>query len=164
MYKHLIDHVTLQFYLCKPIPMHIKKYITKIRLSSHNLHVESVRTNNTPRSERKCFFCNNDIEDEFHFVLMCPVYVDLRKKYIKKYYWERPSVIKLTQLLSVNNVSELCSLGKYIRDAFQLRSNILTWYTLHYFCEIYWYYMYIAFDITLLVILPSITFFIYCWF
>ena len=126
VYKHLIDHVTLQFYLCKPIPMHIKKYITKIRLSSHNLHVESGRTNNTPRSERKCFFCNNDIEDEFHFVLMCPVYVDLRKKYIKKYYWERPSVFKLTQLLSVNNVSELCSLGKYIRDAFQLRSNLLT--------------------------------------
>ena len=27
VYKHLIDHVTLQFYLCKP--MHIKKYITK---------------------------------------------------------------------------------------------------------------------------------------
>ena len=56
VYKHLIDHVTLQFFLCKPIPMHIKKYITKIRLSSHNLHVESGRTNNTPRAECTCFF------------------------------------------------------------------------------------------------------------
>ena len=125
VYKHLIDHVTLQFYLCKPIPMHIKKYITKIRLSSHNLHVESGRTNNTPRAERTCFFCNLDVEDEFHFILKCPVYVDIRKKYIKKYYWERPSAFKLTQLLSVNNVKELCALGKYIRDAFKLRSNLL---------------------------------------
>ena len=125
VYKHLIDHVTLQFYLCKPIPMHIKKYISKIRLSSHNLHVESGRTNNTPRSERKCLFCNVEIEDEFHFILKCPVYVDLRKKHIKKYYWERPSVFKLTQLISSNNVKELCALGKYIRDAFQLRSTLL---------------------------------------
>ena len=37
------------------------------------------RTNNTPRSERKGLFCYTDIEDEFHFVLICPVYIDLRK-------------------------------------------------------------------------------------
>ena len=66
-----------------------------------------------------------EVEDEFHFILKCPVYVDIRKRYIKKYYWERPSAIKLTQLLSVNNVKELCALGKYIRDAFKLRSNLL---------------------------------------
>ena len=30
--EHLIDHVTLQFYLCKPIPMHIKKYISKNKI------------------------------------------------------------------------------------------------------------------------------------
>ena len=46
---------------------------------------------------------------------------------------------KLTHLLSVNNIlSEMCSFGKYIRDAFQLRSNLLTWYIMQYFCEIYW--------------------------
>ena len=55
MYRHLIIslllinyimlyniNVTLQFYICKPSPLHIKKCITKIRLSSHNLYNESV--------------------------------------------------------------------------------------------------------------------------
>ena len=41
-------------------------------------------------------------------------------------------------MISVNHVSELCSLGKYIRDTFQLWSNLLTWYTTHYFCEFNW--------------------------
>ena len=124
VYKHLVDHFCLQFYLCKPIPVACKKQICKIRMSSHNLFVESGRSQNIPRSERICQLCNLDIEDEFHFVLKCPVYCDLRKKYIKHYYWRRPSVFKLVQLLSVNNVKELCSLGK-IRDAFKLRSSLL---------------------------------------
>ena len=100
--------------------------LCKIRLSSHNLFIESGRSQNIPRSERICQLCNSDIEDEFHFVLKCPVYCDLRKKYIKHYYWRRPSVFKLVQLLSVNNVKELCSLGKFIRDAFKLRSSLLS--------------------------------------
>ena len=126
VYKHLVDHFCLQFYLCKPIPVACKKQICKIRMSSHNLFVESGRSQNIPRSERICQLCNSDIEDEFHFVLKCPVYCDLRKKYIKHYYWRRPSVFKLVQLLSVNNVKELCSLGKFIRDAFKLRSSLLS--------------------------------------
>ena len=126
VYKHLVDHFCLQFYLCKPIPVICKKQICKIRLSSHNLFIESGRSQNIPRSERICQLCNLDIEDEFHFVLKCPVYCDLRKKYIKQYYWRRPSVFKLVQLLSVNNVKELCSLGKFIRDAFKLRSSLLS--------------------------------------
>ena len=125
VYKHLVDHFCLQYYLCKPIPMFCKKQICKIRLSSHNLLIESGRSLNIPRNERICQICNSDIEDEFHFVLKCPAYRDLRKKYIKQYYWRRPSVFKLVQLLSVNNIKDLCLLGKYLRDAFNLRSNLL---------------------------------------
>jgi len=29
---------------------------------------------------------NNDIEDEFHFVFICPLYFDLRQKLMKNYY------------------------------------------------------------------------------
>ena len=61
-----------------------------------------------------------------HFVLKSPAYCDLRQKYIKQYYGRRPSVFKLVQLLSVNTVKELCSLGKFIRDAFKLRFSLLS--------------------------------------
>jgi hypothetical protein len=44
---------------------------------------------------------NNDIEDEYHFILECSKYVEIGRKYIKPYYCINPSAFKLTQLLSV---------------------------------------------------------------
>ena len=96
------------------------KYISKFRLSSHLLKIESGRFVNELRSQRICDKCSlNDIEDEFHFILVCPAYRILRVKYIKQYYYLRPSVFKLIQLLSTNNVSELCKLGKFLFEAYK---------------------------------------------
>jgi hypothetical protein len=47
---------------------------------------------------------NNDIEDEYHFILECSKYVEIGIKYIKPYYCINPSAFKLTQLLSVQNI------------------------------------------------------------
>jgi REP element-mobilizing transposase RayT len=67
-----------------------------------NHFIETGRYTGIVRNERKCILCNlNVLEDEFHFVLQCTKYNDLRKKYIKKYYWSTPSTFKLVQLLSV---------------------------------------------------------------
>ena len=63
-----------------------------------------------------------DIEDEFHFILKCPFYVELRKRYIKHYYYTKPSVFKLVQLLSAENTKELNNLGKFLVQAEKLRS------------------------------------------
>ena len=42
--------------------------------------------NNIPRNERYCQLCNlNDLEDEHHFVCVCPIYNELRRNYINKY-------------------------------------------------------------------------------
>ena len=46
--------------------------------------------------------CNNNaIEDEYHFILECSKYVEIRRKYIKPYYCINPSAFKLTQLLLI---------------------------------------------------------------
>jgi hypothetical protein len=60
---------------------------------------------------------NNDIEDEYHFILECSKYVEIRRKYIKPYYCINPSAFKLTQLLSVQNIKEL---NKYFKTDFSL--------------------------------------------
>ena len=36
----------------------------------------------------------NVVEDEFHFILQCSKYVQLRRKYINEYYWPMPSSIQ----------------------------------------------------------------------
>jgi hypothetical protein len=62
------------------------------------------------------------IEDEYHFILECSRYDDLRRKYIKQYYWRNPSAYKLVTLSSVRNVKELNNFGKYLCLAEKLRN------------------------------------------
>ena len=124
LYQHLIDHFCLQSYLNKPVDDIYRKYITKMRLCSHDLKIESGRYQNLPRNERICECCNlNDLEDEYHFILKCPAYNHLRSVYIKRYYSVRPSMFKLVQLLTSNNVKDLCNLGKYLYKACKLREG-----------------------------------------
>ena len=126
IYQHLTDNFTLQSYLRKPINDTHLRYITKFRLSAHNLNTETAKYNkNTDNiSIKKCKMCNlDDDEDEFHFILKCPKYADLRNLYVKKYFYKKPSVFKLIQLLSSPNTKELRNLGKYIHFALQIRNE-----------------------------------------
>ena len=94
-YKYLIDVYSLHYYLSKFIPVYLRKCITKFRLSSHNLAIETGRYIATDCSKRTCFSCVDEIENEYHFILVCPLYHSLRKQYIKPYYWKNPLCINL---------------------------------------------------------------------
>ena len=59
----------------------------------------------------------NDVEDEYHFILKCPFYTNLRLLYIKKYYCFKHPVFKLVQQLLVQNRKELCNTSKYLKNA-----------------------------------------------
>jgi hypothetical protein len=56
---------------------------SKLRISAHSLMIEKGR-HYTPKIEpqdRLCKLCNlNAVEDEFHFMMICPFYSDLRSK------------------------------------------------------------------------------------
>ena len=97
--------------------------ICKFRISAHPLNVESGRYSNIPHSNRICPCCNSlDVEDEFHFILICSSNTELRRKFIKPYYWKHPSVFKLIQLLTVQNVTEIRNLGKFLLNACEARN------------------------------------------
>ena len=71
------------------------------------------KPNKVPYNERKCQLCNT-LEDEFHLLLECPLYHDLRKSLIYKYYWKHPNMIKFIDLLKSENENTLCKLAIYI--------------------------------------------------
>ena len=73
--------------------------------------------------ERKCRYCLT-LEDEFHFVLECQLYTDLRKTHIKKYFWRNPNVPKFIELMTSNNVIIIKDLAMYIYKSFQVRNNL----------------------------------------
>ena len=64
------------------------RYITKFRLSDHNLPIERGRYHRPkiPRNERLCSLCNNEIGDEIHALLQCKNLENenIRTKFIKQ--------------------------------------------------------------------------------
>ena len=101
--------------------------IAKMRLSSHKLAIETGRHQNVAREQRKCLCCDlNDIEDEYYFILICPLYNDLRNLYIPKYYTTRPSVFKFINLLNIEKKSILNKLAIYCIKSFKLRDNFIS--------------------------------------
>ena len=124
LYKYVVSNICIQNYLTKY--MKLKVYLTRLRLSSHSLFVEVGRYHGVDRTSRKCTLCNmNSTEDEFHFVLQCKCYSDLRMRYIKPYYYRRSSSFKFVELLSTNNVKDLRNLCRYLFFSFKRRTELL---------------------------------------
>ena len=98
--------------------------LSKFRLSSHNLEIETGRHTNIAREDRKCKICNtNAIENEYHFLLVCSKYRELRLRYLKPYYCHWPTLKKIENLMSSESVFTINCLSKYLYYAFQLRSQ-----------------------------------------
>ena len=106
-----------------------KKYrnaLSQFRLSSHDLEIERGRYANVDRDDRICILCNsNQIENEYHFLLTCPFYRDLRKTYLKRYYYQWPTLNKFDNLMSITNRTIVINLAKYVYFASQQRKQII---------------------------------------
>ena len=60
---------------------HLRKAITKFRCSDHTLEIETGRHKKLRVEERICKLCKNSVETELHFLQICPIYNDLRRRY-----------------------------------------------------------------------------------
>ena len=124
LFKHNFD---MEPYLHKIIIEKYKVSLTKFRLSSHDLRIEKGRYDGTNRENRKCLNCNMGvIEKEYHFLLICPKFYNIRQKFIKEYYCRWPTVQKFEKLMSSNNPETLLNLSKYLFNAFRERERAET--------------------------------------
>ena len=115
----------LQPYLSQITIPKFRIALSKLRMSSHRLEIECGRwkkPNSIPLNERICRFCGI-LEDEYHFVIECKLFLNLRKQYIKEYFWKRPSVQKFIQLIANGNQLDMKNLSIYVYKAFKLRQN-----------------------------------------
>jgi hypothetical protein len=99
--------------------------LTRIRTSAHNLFIETGRWTGVDRADRKCNLCNIDvIEDEFHIILECDMYADLRIKFIPLYYRTNISMHKLINMLQSDNSQLLNRVSKFLYCAFKRRNEL----------------------------------------
>ena len=122
-FKHTLEY---ESYL-DILPYSLRCILSKIRLSCHPLRVQTGRyaPNRIARNERICLYCDSgDIEDEYHFICVCNKFSEVRKKYIKKFYFIRPSMFKFIQLLNSSNKMLIRNLCIFVKESLKLRHSL----------------------------------------
>ena len=105
--------------------------MSKFRLSNHTLLIETGRHQGIPRSDRKCPFCPQHIEDEFHFLIHCPTYKTLRynlfegiKEITFGFYYPEDEKFLFWFLLKNPIISHL--VARFIKNAMEIRTFLVT--------------------------------------
>ena len=116
-YKSYLDTVTSK----------LRVALSRLRLSSHRLEIETGRwakPNSIPIENRLCTSCMK-FEDEFHFVLECTRYNDLRQTLIPNYYQRRPNMFKLIERFESDVKKIQRNLAIYTFKAFKVREQYI---------------------------------------
>ena len=88
--------------------------------------IEEGRFRGIERNLRICPLCPmNIIEDEYHFLLVCPTYRELRKKYLSNFYCRWPSKNKFIKLLNEEQISVVKKLAKFVYLANEKQTFLL---------------------------------------
>ena len=111
--------------------LEIRTALTKLRLSSYKLAVVTGKWHKIKVEDRKCQFCNsNEIEDEFHLLIQCSNYNNMRKELTD--YLATNESIDITSENKLENLKfvfsngsfrSLKALGKFVLEAFEKRNK-----------------------------------------
>ena len=128
LYKHLKPVYSMENYLKCNYHRDLRQYLTKLRLSNHKFLVEKARWTkpNIDYRERLCTLCDkNDIEDEYHILMKCNYFVNLKEKYISRKYYKRQNMYTFQKLMNTTK-RELYRLMLFIKCIFKtLRAQII---------------------------------------
>jgi len=98
-------------------------------LFSHYLNIEVGRhgSNTVKRHIRLCLLCDiHDVEDEHFFVLICPIYLYFRKRFIMLYFHKVSKVLHIhTMFFLPKNIHECNGINNiYINIYFHKRPSV----------------------------------------
>ena len=82
LYREIKSMLEPEKYLSSVIDVKRRNTLVKFRAGLLKLKYNEGRWQNIDVCARICSLCNLGLEDEFHFLLVCPVYEELRKMYI----------------------------------------------------------------------------------
>ena len=107
-----------------------RKKLSQFRISAHKLEIEQGRYTipKTPVTSRICKQCDlNLVENEIHFLVMCPKYTHLRSKLYNKInnknFNNLPDLNKFNWLMSMEDIRLTRELAVYLINCFQARTR-----------------------------------------
>ena len=122
------NNVNIESYVKKHMQKRTRSCFAQFGLGILPLHIETGRYDNTPLLARTCKLCESEqIEDEYHFLMVCPVYTELRLQLFQK------SSILISNFETSSDTDNFVSLVKssqkyvaqFVDAAYQRRRNIL---------------------------------------
>ena len=126
LYRNFKTSNSYEFYLAHINSWFHRSILSKFRCGCFDLNVNKGRSLNIPRHARICSLCNmNKIEDEFHFLIECPFYYELRLLYLPRFFFAVPTLQKFYTLLNTTNTNLLYRLSKYLISARNYRAEIV---------------------------------------
>ena len=134
-YNLIKDEFKIENYIVHVSNSKYRQALGKLRGLDHKRTVETGRHLNILRENRTCLYCNmNILEDEYNFILVFPLYRDLRCKLLLRYYNCRwPSKQKFVKLFRspsavlLNNLANLFP-WQWTCDPLQTPIKILLWF------------------------------------
>lgn len=123
-YKLLKENFCLENYISMNIPKHVRSTMAQFRCGVLPLRIETGRFRGEPVSERTCKFCILDeIEDEFHFLLKCALYNNLRIELYQNVNFSNNSYLSQDNLLQTLICNFPRQTANFIHSAFKLRQS-----------------------------------------
>ena len=98
--------------------------MARFRCSNHKLAIEEGRHNVINLENRLCKFCLSIqvsvIEDEFHFILICPLFIELGNNYLRNVITDRTFNNFLEPMCS-NDISVLLNISLFVKHGMNKR-------------------------------------------
>ena len=117
VYKDFKDTFGREFYVSIIDVGKFRTALAKLRCSSHNLMIE-YGYYNIAIEERLCVYCETITEDEYHFLMICPLYAELRNKFISQHFTNNACMNSFYRLMKCENETQIKNLAMFVYYAF----------------------------------------------
>ena len=115
-------------YICHYMHKRNRSLLSQFRLGILPLHIETGRYTNTPLENRICKQCElNEVEDEYHFLISCPIYACYRTVLFHNVLQIIPNFHTYIDREKFIIIVQRCQkyLASYLRESFELRQSKL---------------------------------------
>ena len=103
----------------------LRNIFIKFRLGLLDLMVNEGRKMHIEKTKRLCPMCKLAVENEIHFMLLCPSYSDIRRNYIPSMFISKPPAVAFTNLLSSQNENVILNWSLCIKHSVKRRCKLL---------------------------------------
>ena len=107
-----------------------RKILASFRSGAHCLSIaQQQQQYQLDEHECLCPYCEIYIENEFHFIFICPLYNCIREKYLQQTMYTNPCIEKLYSMFCSKSTTVIRNLACYLHQAFKIRKDFLNVYS-----------------------------------